>query len=186
MKERLTMLLVALFLSVGVALAQNTISGTVLEEDGEPLIGATVMVQGTKQGTQTDTNGRFSISVPAGKKIVISYIGLVSQTLTPKNGMKVTLHSDAHNVGEVVVTGIQKMDKRLFTGATTKIDAEQTKLDGVADVTRSLEAVLLVSVCRTYPAPSVLHRRSASVVQHLSMVRHHPSGWSMASSWRMP
>ena len=63
MKERLTMLLVALFLSVGVALAQNTISGTVLEEDGEPLIGATVMVQGTKQGTQTDTNGRFSISV---------------------------------------------------------------------------------------------------------------------------
>ena len=46
MKERLTMLLVALFLSVGVALAQNTISGTVLEEDGEPLIGATVMVQG--------------------------------------------------------------------------------------------------------------------------------------------
>ena len=139
MKERLTMLLVALFLSVGAALAQNTISGTVLEEDGEPLIGATVMVQGTKQGTQTDTNGRFSISVPAGKKIVISYIGLVSQTVTPKNGMKVTLHSDAHNVGEVVVTGIQKMDKRLFTGATTKIDAEQTKLDGVTDVTRSLE-----------------------------------------------
>ena len=168
MKERLTMLLVALFLSVGVALAQNTISGTVLEEDGEPLIGATVMVQGTKQGTQTDTNGRFSISVPAGKKIVISYIGLVSQTLTPKNGMKVTLHSDAHNVGEVVVTGIQKMDKRLFTGATTKIDAEQTKLDGVADVTRSLEGraagVSVQNVSSTFgTAPKIRVRGATSI-----------------------
>ena len=162
------MLMVGFFLSLGVALAQTTISGTVLEEDGEPLIGATVMVQGTKQGTQTDTNGRFSISVPAGKKIVISYIGLVSQTLTPKNGMKVTLHSDAHNVGEVVVTGIQKMDKRLFTGATTKIDAEQTKLDGVADVTRSLEGraagVSVQNVSSTFgTAPKIRVRGATSI-----------------------
>ena len=92
------MLLVGLFLSMGMALAQNTISGTVFEDTGDPCIGATVMIQGTKQGTKTDMNGHFSIAVPAGKKIVISYIGMVTQTVTPKNGMKVTLKTDTHTV----------------------------------------------------------------------------------------
>ena len=168
MKKRLTMLLVGFFLSLGMAIAQNTISGTVLEEDGEPLIGATVMVQGTKQGTQTDINGRFSISVPSGKKIVISYIGLTPQTLTPKNGMKVTLRSDSQNIDEVVVTGMQKMDKRLFTGATTKIDAEKTKLDGIADVSRSLEGraagVSVQNVSGTFgTAPKIRVRGATSI-----------------------
>ena len=162
------MLLVGLFLSIGMVLAQNQISGTVLEEDGEPCIGATVMIQGTKQGTKTDMNGKFNISVPTGKKIVISYIGMVTQTLTPKNGMRVTLKADAHTVDEVVVTGIQKMDKRLFTGATTKIDAEETKLDGVADVTRSLEGraagVSVQNVSSTFgTAPKIRVRGATSI-----------------------
>jgi TonB-linked SusC/RagA family outer membrane protein len=162
------MLLLGLFLSIGVALAQSQISGTVYEDGGEPCIGATVMVQGTRQGTKTDLNGHFTISVPAGKKIVISYIGMIPQTVTPKNGMKVTLKSDAHTVGEVVVTGIQKMDKRLFTGATTKIDAEQTKLDGVADVTRALEGraagVSVQNVSSTFgTAPKIRVRGATSI-----------------------
>ena len=162
------MLLVGLFLSLGMALAQNTISGTVFEDNGEPCIGATVMIQGTKQGTKTDMNGKFSIAVPSGKKIVISYIGMVTQTLTPKNGMKVTLQTDAHTVDEVVVTGIQKMDKRLFTGATTKIDAGETKLDGVADVTRSLEGraagVSVQNVSSTFgTAPKIRVRGATSI-----------------------
>ena len=162
------MLLVGLFLSIGMALAQNTISGTVFEDTGDPCIGATVMIQGTKQGTKTDMNGHFSIAVPAGKKLVISYIGMVTQTVTPKNGMKVTLATDAHTVDEVVVTGIQKMDKRLFTGATTKISAEETKLDGVADVTRSLEGraagVSVQNVSSTFgTAPKIRVRGATSI-----------------------
>jgi TonB-linked SusC/RagA family outer membrane protein len=162
------MLLVGLYLSLGIALGQTTISGTVFEDNGEACIGATVMVQGTRQGTKTDMNGRFSLSVPAGKKIVISYIGMVTQTLTPKNGMKVTLQSDSHTVGEVVVTGIQKMDKRLFTGATTKIDAGETKLDGVADVTRALEGraagVSVQNVSSTFgTAPKIRVRGATSI-----------------------
>ena len=140
MKKRITMLLVGLVLSLGFALGQNVkMTGTVLEDNGEPCIGATVMIQGTKQGTKTDMDGKFTISVPVGKKITISYIGMISQTVKPQNGMTVRLVSDAHTVGEVVVTGMQKQDKRLFTGATTKIDAESTKLDGIADVSRALE-----------------------------------------------
>ena len=162
------MLLASLFLLVGVAFAQNTITGTVYEDTGEPCIGATVMIQGTKQGTKTDLNGRFTINVPAGKKLVFSYVGMNTQTITPKNGMKVTLTADAHTVGEVVVTGIRKMDKRLFTGATTKIDAEETKLDGVADVTRALEGraagVSVQNVSSTFgTAPKIRVRGATSI-----------------------
>ncbi len=168
MEKRLTMFLVGLFLSIGMALAQNQITGTVLEEGGEPCIGATIMVQGTQQGTRTDTNGHFSISVPTGKKIVISYIGMVTQTVTPRNGMTITLQTDAHTVDEVVVTGMQRMDKRLFTGATTKIDADQTKLDGVADVSRALEGraagVSVQNVSGTFgTAPKIRVRGATSI-----------------------
>ena len=70
MKKRLTMFLTCLLLSLGAALAQNKITGTVYEENGDPCIGATVMIQGTKQGTKTDLDGNFSIVVPAGKRLV--------------------------------------------------------------------------------------------------------------------
>ena len=167
MEKRLTMLLVGLFLSIGIALAQNKITGTVYDDLGEPCIGATVMIQGTKNGTKTDVNGHFTINVPSGKKLIISYTGLASQTVTAKNGMKVSLKSNAQ-IGEVVVTGIQKMDKRLFTGATTKIDAEQTKLDGVADVTRALEGraagVSVQNVSSTFgTAPKIRVRGATSI-----------------------
>ncbi|MBR2114616.1 MAG: carboxypeptidase-like regulatory domain-containing protein, partial [Prevotella sp.] len=65
MKKRLTMFLACMFLCLGAALAQNKITGTVFEDNGEPCIGATVMIQGTKQGTKTDLDGHFTISVPA-------------------------------------------------------------------------------------------------------------------------
>ena len=72
MKKRLTMFLACLFMSLGMAIAQQKITGTVLEDNGEPCIGATVMIQGTKQGTKTDLDGNFSINVQEGKKRVIS------------------------------------------------------------------------------------------------------------------
>ena len=139
MRKKITLILFGLFLSMGLALAQNKITGTVLEDTGEPCIGATVMIQGTKQGTKTDLDGHFTIAVPAGKKLVISYVGMVTETVKPKDGMTITLVPDAHTLGEVVAVGMMKQDKRLFTGATTKVDAEKAKLDGVADVSRALE-----------------------------------------------
>ena len=64
MKKRLTMFLACMLLSLGAALAQNKITGTVFEDNGEPCIGATVMIQGSKQGTKTDLDGHFTINVP--------------------------------------------------------------------------------------------------------------------------
>ena len=168
MRKKITLILFGLFLSMGLAFAQNKITGTVLEDNGEPCIGATVMIQGTKQGTKTDLDGHFTINVPAGKKLVISYVGMVTETVKPKDGMTITLVADAHTLGEVVAVGMMKQDKRLFTGATTKVDAEKAKLDGVADVSRALEGraagVSVQNVSGTFgTAPKIRVRGATSI-----------------------
>lgn len=169
MEKRLTMILACLFLSIGMALAQTKVTGTVIsQDDGQPIIGASIIPVGSKTGTVTNIDGHFTLTVPAGKKIQVSYIGMVTQTLTPKANMKITLQSDSHTLGDVVVTGMQKMDKRLFTGAATKISAEDAKLSGVADISRSLEGraagVSVQNVSGTFgTAPKIRVRGATSI-----------------------
>lgn len=169
MEKRLTTLLACLFLVIGMVTAQKRVTGTVIsQDDGLPIIGATVMVQGTKTGTTTNVDGQFTLSVPDGKKIQVSYVGMVAQTLKATPGMKVVMESNATAVKEVVVTGMQKMDKRLFTGATAKIDADKAKLDGVSDVSRALEGraagVSVQNVSGTFgTAPKIRVRGATSI-----------------------
>ena len=169
MEKRLSFLIVALFLFVGMVSAQTKITGTVIaQEDGQPVIGATIMVQGSKTGTATDLDGHFTLTVPSGKKIQVSYIGMKTQVLTPKKVMKIVLESDQTTLQDVVVTGMQKMDKRLFTGATSKIDASDAKIDGVADISRSLEGrvagVSVQNVSGTFgSAPKIRVRGATSI-----------------------
>ena len=169
MEKRLSMILASLFLCVGMAFAQSNISGTVVsQEDGEPIIGATVLVQGTKEGTVTDIDGHFTIAVAAGKKLVISYVGMETQTVTAKNGMTVTLVPDDKTLQEVVVTGMAKMDRRMFTGATDKVSADDAILNGIADVSRSLEGrsagVSVQNVSGTFgTAPKIRVRGATSI-----------------------
>ena len=168
MKKRLTMFLTCLFMSLGVAIAQQKITGTVFEDNGEPCIGATVMIQGTKLGTKTDLDGNFTINVAEGKKLVISYVGMLTQTVKAKNGMKVTLQPDATQLEEVVAVGMMKQDKRLFTGASSKIDADKAKLAGMADVSRSLEGrvagVQVTNVSGTFGASPKIRVRGATSI----------------------
>ena len=140
MEKRLVMFLASLFLSIGFAVAQTQVSGTVISsEDNEPIIGASIIVQGSKVGTVTDADGKFSLSVPSGKKVVISYIGMQAQTLNPKANMKVVLTPNNATLNEVVVTGVSNMDRRMFTGAADQIKASDALIGGMADVSRSLE-----------------------------------------------
>lgn len=168
MKQRLCLLWASLFLFVGMALAQTKISGKVVfQEDGEPVVGASIFVQDGKTGVVTDVEGNFSITVPSGKKIVISYVGMESQTLVPRQGMKISLKSNS-TLNEVVVTGMQHVDRRLFTGAATQIKASDAKLDGVADISRSLEGraagVSVQNVTGTFgTAPKIRVRGATSI-----------------------
>ena len=169
MEKRFTLFLLGLVLSIGTAFGQAKINGTVVsQEDGEAVVGASVMVQGTTTGTVTDIDGKFSLNVPAGKKLVVSYIGMTTQTLTARDGMKVVLANDNHQLTEVVVTGMTQQDKRLFSGAATKIDASKAKIDGMADVSRSLEGraagVSVQNVSGTFgTAPKIRVRGATSI-----------------------
>ena len=149
--------------------AQTKVTGTVLEDTGIGAIGASVVAEGTTVGTVTDFDGFFELTVPAGvKNLVISYVGYKTVTLPVKPEVKVTLESDAEQLEEVVVTGMVKQDKRLFTGAATKLEADETMLSGVADISRSLEGraagVSVQNVSGTFgTAPKIRVRGATSI-----------------------
>ena len=102
--------------------AQSQVTGTVVDETGETVIGATVMEKGTANGTVTDLDGNFTLSVAEGTTLVISYIGYNTVELPAKNGMKVTLGENANELAEVVVTGYQVQRKADLTGAVAVMD----------------------------------------------------------------
>ena len=164
--KHLLLFLVMALASLGVA-AQ--VSGTVLDENNEPVIGASVVQQSNpKNGVATDIDGHFTLNVPAGTKIKITYVGYEDEVVAGKAGMTVVLKPKGEVLNEVVVTGYQKVDKRLFTGATQSVDAEKTKLSGVADVSRGLEGrvsgVQVQNVSGTFgTAPKIRVRGATSI-----------------------
>ena len=164
--KHLVLFLVMALASLGVS-AQ--VSGTVLDENNEPVIGASVVQQSNpKNGVATDFDGHFSLNVPAGTKIKVTYVGYEDAVVAAKAGMTIVLKPKGEMLGEVVVTGYQKVDKRLFTGATQSVDAEKTKLSGVADVSRGLEGrvsgVQVQNVSGTFgTAPKIRVRGATSI-----------------------
>lgn len=113
--------------------AQQTkkVTGTVVDATGEPIIGATVMQKGTNNATVTDIDGNYTINVPAGATLVITYIGMTPLEI-PANGGVATLQDDSKALDEVVVTalGIKKDAKKLGYAVSTVSADELTKTGG--------------------------------------------------------
>lgn len=139
MEKRLTMFLACLFLSLGMALAQTQFSGTVVSaEDGQPIIGASIKVVGTKTGTVTNIDGDFSLSAAAGAKLEISYIGMKSKTVTAKANMKIALEADNHSLDEVMVVAFGTQKRSAFTGSAAVVGSEELQKAQVTSVTNAL------------------------------------------------
>ena len=104
-----------LFLEVGSIMAQTQVRGTVVDEQGEPLIGATIQVQGTMEGTTTSLNGEFTLSAPAGGVLVVSFIGYETQLVPVSPNVHIQLVPDAELLEEVVITalGIRRAQRAL-------------------------------------------------------------------------
>ena len=113
--------MLGLFLSVS-AFAQSTITGQVKDATGEPIIGASVLINGTSNGTVTDLDGNFSVNVQPGATLTISYIGFQKQQVAATNGMVITLQEDqAQQMNEVVVIGYGAVKKSDLTGSVTAL-----------------------------------------------------------------
>ncbi|BBA28302.1 SusC/RagA family TonB-linked outer membrane protein [Prevotella melaninogenica] len=120
------MFLVGLFLSLGTALAQTEISGTVVStDDGQPVVGASILVSGTQTGTVTDVDGKFRLSAPAGVKLVVSYVGMKTKTVTATNNMKVSLAPDDKNLEEVVIVAYGTAKRQSITGSVAVVDSKK-------------------------------------------------------------
>ena len=125
--RKLTLLLCALLAGISLAVAQTSISGTVLSaENDEPVIGASILVKGANASTITDTDGKFTIKIPAGasRTLVISYIGMEKQEVFARNGMVVKLNSADHTLDDVVVVGYQTIRKEAKTGSIATVDGD--------------------------------------------------------------
>ena len=126
MKKRLTMILAGLFLMIGMASAQKQVTGVVVDEFDEPVMGATVKVVGTNALTLTDTNGNFSIQAPSDKSsLSISYIGYLTQTVKAGSNLHISLQVDRQTLDEVMVVAYGTAKKSSFTGSAAVVGADE-------------------------------------------------------------
>ncbi len=123
------------------AMAQSLVKGTVKDVAGEPIIGASVKVQGAKTGAITDFNGDFSVQAGNNATLVISYIGYTTETVkvNGRNNIQVTLNEDAQTLNDVVVIGYGVQKKSDLTGSVAQVKAEDLKHRSTTDAAAALQ-----------------------------------------------
>lgn len=171
MKRKIELLLAFLLLSISCAFAQKlTVKGTVFDETGESIIGATVREKGVpSNGAQTDIDGHFTLTVNQGATLIFSYVGYKTKEVKAKAELTIKLEPDAQLLeGVTVETGYSKIDRRLFTGSAAKVDAKDALVDGNTDVSKMLQGkvagVQVQNVSGTFGAAPKIRVRGASSI----------------------
>ena len=139
--KKLLSVIVCLFLGVTMMMAQTkTITGRVISgEDGEPIIGASVVVTGTNTGTVTDIDGNFSLKVAENAKTVtVSFVGMEKQTVSIKKNMTIELSPNNEVLDEVMVVAFGTQKKESFTGAAAVVKSEDLAKHVATNVTSTL------------------------------------------------
>ena len=135
------MALTLMFCFIVGTISAQTVNGNVVDETGEPVIGATVLEKGTKNAVITDFDGNFTIKTQGGKVLTISYIGMVSQdvNIAGKTNVNVVLKEDANTLQDVVVVGYGTMKKNDLTGSVSSVNTEQLNAKGAPSVLANLQ-----------------------------------------------
>ena len=123
------------------ALAQSRLTGTVTSaEDGEPVVGASVKAKGLNAGAVTNVDGEFTINVPVGTELEITYLGMVPKTVKAANNMRIVLESDSHTLEGVVVTGYGSARKLgTIAGSVSSVSGDALSLRPSASVSDALQ-----------------------------------------------
>lgn len=131
-KSKLLLTAIAMTLSSSLYAQNHKFAGTVVDANGEPIIGATVNVKGSKENAITDIDGRFSISAAPGQTLVINYIGFSPLETKAADNMQLTLSEDRQTLNDVVVVGYGVQKKSVVTASIAKVSADD--LAGTAPV----------------------------------------------------
>jgi len=127
MKKKVVLLFTCFLISMGLAIAQNKqVSGTVIDQNGEPVIGASISVKGTANGTATDVDGNFQLTVADNAVLTVSSVGYIIQELpvAGKSTLHIVLKEDTQLLNELVVIGYGSVKKSDATGSVTAINAD--------------------------------------------------------------
>ncbi len=124
MKRKLVLFFILFCTWMGIVMAQTQVRGIVVDEAGEPVIGATILIKGTYQGTVTDANGNFVLTAPTAGTLVISYVGFITEEVPVSSNMQITLISDTEQLDEVVVVGYGTQRKRDVTSSISQIKGD--------------------------------------------------------------
>lgn len=128
-----TLFLCTMFFVPACLFAQSSITGTVLDETGEGVIGASVLQEGTTNGTITDFDGNFTLNCPEGAILNFSYVGYQPQSAPAKNGMVITLREDSEQLEEVVVVGYGSLSKKEVSSSVVQVNKDQFNQGAVSD-----------------------------------------------------
>jgi len=154
--KSIKMALIGAFLLMVGSVSAQTVKVTVTDETGEPVIGASVLEQGSQNGGITDIDGIFNITLKGSKQIVISYIGMKTQTVDGKGktAIDVVLKDDATGLEEVVVIGYGSVRKKDITGSVATVNSETLQAVPVANASEALTGKLAgVQVTTTEGSP---------------------------------
>lgn len=138
---RIILLVLMTFVASATTKAQDEIivTGTVVDNTGEPVIGASVIQKGTSNGSVTDIDGNFTFKAPKGSTITISYIGFASQDVAAAPNLQIKLKEIANDLNEVVVTGYQVQRKADLTGAVSVVKTDGLTTSPDADPMKALQ-----------------------------------------------
>lgn len=132
----------ASFLSVESTQQNRKITGTVVDQAGEPVIGANVVQKGTTNGTITDVDGRFTLECPAGCQLTISFIGYQQLLVKAADGMKAVMKEDSKTLDEVVVVGYGFVKKSDLTGSVAQVKSEELLKNSPVSLEKGLQGRL--------------------------------------------
>ena len=134
----LSMLCLALLFPV-MAMGQTKASGVVIDNFGDPVLGASVVEKGTTNGCTTDLDGKFELTVNKGATLVISFVGFTSQELKAAANMNVTLEEDSKTLEETIVVGYGVQKKSSLTGAVSQVKSEDMQARTITDASQALQ-----------------------------------------------
>lgn len=167
------MFLTLFFIGIGFLTAQTQVRGTVVDDTGEPAIGATIQVKGTTQGTVTDIDGSFTLSAPTGGTLVVSYVGYQTQEVTVSTNVRVVLQEDTEVLEDLVVIGYGSARKISSTvGSVVNVSSEEISEKPIANPLDALQGKV----------PGLQVFTSSGEPSELSSVRLHGVGSLGASS----
>lgn len=136
--KKIFMFLALCLVSLGV-MAEKQISGVVVDEKGEPIIGASVQVKGTTTGTISDYDGEFTLSVPDdATTLTVSFVGMQTQEVEIAKRMRITLHEASEMIQEVVVTGYGNVSKGSFAGSAQAVNSETIEKKSPTEISKAL------------------------------------------------